>query len=128
MQNLQSMVLKGFLLYLQYFVLAKMLLIKTRQKSSEHGNIYNDSVRSISWWVSRLLLVQQKILDERSRSLYEQLQVAMGETLKHFGQSTNVIEYWGNTLTEREVSDIVAAANLETGIEEHAYGYIDRAR
>lgn len=112
----------------QYFILAKMLLIKTRQKTSEYSNIYKDLLRSISWWVSRLLLVQQKILDERSRSLYEQLQVAMGETLKHFGQATNVIEYWENTLTEREVSDIVAAANLEAGIKEHAYGYIDRAR
>ena len=59
---------------------------------------------------------------------YEQLQVAMRQTLKHFGQSTNVIEYWENTLTEREVSDIVAAANLEAGIKEHAYGYIDRTR
>lgn len=112
----------------QYFILAKMLLIKTRRKISEYSKIYNDSERSISWWVSRLLLVQQKILDERSRSLYEQLQMATGETLKHFGQLTNVIEYWGNTLTETEASDIVAASNLETGIEEHAYGHIDRAR
>ncbi|KAH9317466.1 hypothetical protein KI387_019235, partial [Taxus chinensis] len=112
----------------QYFVLAKVLLVKTRQMTSEYSNISAIWPKSISWWSSRLLLVQQKVLDERSRSLYDQLQVTMEETLQMFGQSTNVIGYWENNLHAREVSVIVAAANLEAGIKEQTYGYVDHAR
>eukprot|EP01018_Ginkgo_biloba_P012191 Gb_21130 [translate_table: standard] len=111
----------------QYLILAKLLLLKTREITSKFKGSCMNGPKSISWWASRLLLVQQRILDERSRSLYELLQLSMEETLKHFGQSTNVIEYWVK-LHGREVSVIVAAANLEAGIKEHLYGHVDRAR
>ncbi|GLJ51934.1 hypothetical protein SUGI_1103510 [Cryptomeria japonica] len=112
----------------QYFVLAKILLLKTRQITNEYDNMSIICPKSIAWWSSRLLLVQQKLLDERSRSLHDQLQVTMEETLKHFGQSTNVMGYWENELHKGDASDIVAVANLEAGIKELVYSYVDRAR
>ncbi|XP_057872114.2 uncharacterized protein LOC131078433 [Cryptomeria japonica] len=112
----------------EYFVLAKILLLKTRQITNEYDNMSIICPKSIAWWSSRLLLVQQKLLDERSRSLHDQLQVTMEETLKHFGQSTNVMGYWENELHKGDASDIVAAANLEAGIKELVYSYVDRAR
>lgn len=85
-------------------------------------------VRSISWWLVRLLFLHQRVLDERSSSLFDLLQVFMSETLHHFGSLEKVTNYWGSQLKDEEVFSIVSIAHLEAGVIEHIYGRIDSCR
>lgn len=85
-------------------------------------------MKSISWWLARVLLFQQRILDERSSSLFDHLQVLMGEVLVDFGSLENVKSYWGANLQEGEASTIVSMVHLEAGIMEYYYGRVDSCR
>ncbi|XP_038693277.1 tetratricopeptide repeat protein 27 homolog isoform X2 [Tripterygium wilfordii] len=85
-------------------------------------------IRSISWWLARLLLIQQRILDERSSSLCDLLQVTLGETLHHFGTFKKVYCYWGTELHDGEASAIASVVHLEAGINEYIYGRVDPCR
>lgn len=88
-----------------------------------------EGVRSISWWLVRVILFQQKVLDERSSSLFDLLQVFMGETSYHFGTLEKVSNYWGAELHEDEdLSSIVSILYLEAGILEYTYGRVDSCR
>ncbi|KAK9191297.1 hypothetical protein WN943_019909 [Citrus x changshan-huyou] len=82
--------LLGKFSYLQYIVFAKMLLIKTKDLLFDATALPVNGIRTISWWLTRLLLMHQRILDERSSSLYDLLKVFMDETLQHFGTLENV--------------------------------------
>lgn len=82
-------------------------------------------MKSISWWLARVVFLQQRILDERSSSLFEHLHVLMGESLLHFGILENVKSYWGTNLREGEASTIVSMVHLEAGIMEYYYGRVD---
>ncbi|KAB2096308.1 hypothetical protein ES319_A01G100300v1 [Gossypium barbadense] len=85
-------------------------------------------IRSISWWLFRALLIHQQILDERSSSLFELLQVFKGETLGHFGSLEKVTSYWGAQLQDGEASTIVSMVHLEAGVLEYIYGRLDPCR
>lgn len=85
-------------------------------------------IKSISWWLARLLLIEQRILDKLSSSLFDLLQVSMSETLHHFGTLEQVTSYWGANLHSEEACTIVSIVHLEAGIMEHTYGRIDSCR
>ncbi|XP_024041240.1 tetratricopeptide repeat protein 27 isoform X4 [Citrus clementina] len=120
--------LLGKFSYLQYIVFAKMLLIKTKDLLFDATVLPVNGIRTISWWLTRLLLMHQRILDERSSSLYDLLKVFMAETLQHFGTLENVTTYWGNQLHDIDPSEIVSTVHLEAGLLEHIYRRVDSCR
>ncbi|XP_052487858.1 uncharacterized protein LOC105782843 isoform X2 [Gossypium raimondii] len=105
-----------------------MLLLKTRDLLFEASFMSTFKIRSISWWLFRALLIHQQILDERSSSLFELLQVFKGETLGHFGSFEKVTSYWGAQLQDGEASTIVSMVHLEAGVLEYIYGRLDPCR
>lgn len=52
-----------------------MLIMKTKDLLSDATVLPVNGIRTISWWLTRLLLMHQRILDERSSSLYDLLKV-----------------------------------------------------
>ncbi|XP_026406486.1 tetratricopeptide repeat protein 27 homolog [Papaver somniferum] len=117
--------LHGKFSLLQYIVFAKMLLVKTKDISFERKNSSCGGTRTLSWWLSRLILLQQRISEELSSSLFDTLQVLMQETLDHFGKLESISSYWGTQLHEGEALDVLTAAHLQAGIIEYTYGRID---
>ncbi|PON61878.1 N-terminal acetyltransferase A, auxiliary subunit [Parasponia andersonii] len=109
---------------LQYIVFAKMFLMRTKDLLSE-GSI---SSRSISWWLARVLLTQQRILDDRCSSLFDLLHVFTRQTLHHFGTLEKLTSYWGASLHKDEGLAIVSMLHLEAGIMEYTYGRVDSCR
>ncbi|OMO78491.1 Tetratricopeptide-like helical [Corchorus capsularis] len=120
--------LLGKFSYLQYIVFAKMLLLKTRDLLFEASISSTFGIRSISWWLFRILLTHQRILDEHCSSLFDLLQVFIGENLSHFGSLEKVTSYWNAQLQDGEASTIVAMVHLEAGIVEYIYGRTDPCR
>lgn len=110
---------------LQYIVFANMLLTRTKDLLSGGSVSSMDELRSISWWLARLIQIQQRILDERSSSLFDLVHVFMGETLNHFGSLEKITSYWGDKLHKEEALIIVSMLHLEAGLMEHAYGRDD---
>ncbi|KDP35721.1 hypothetical protein JCGZ_10493 [Jatropha curcas] len=113
---------------LQFLAFAKMLVMKTKDLLFEGSMSSIYGIRSISWWLARVLLVQQRTLDELSSSLFDLLQVNMGETLNHFGALEQIASYWGVKLHDEEASRIVSMLHLEAGIIEYTYGRTDSCR
>lgn len=74
------------------------------------------------------MLLQQRMLDERSSSLFDLLQVYTLETLQCFGTSEKVKSYWGIELQEGEAATIVSMLHLEAGMMDHTYGRVDSSR
>ena len=105
-----------------------MLLLKTRDLLFEASAVSTFKIRSISWWLFRTLLIHQRILDERSSSLLELLQVFKGETSSHFGSLEKVTSYWGAQLQDGEPSTIVSMVHLEALMLEYIYGQLDPYR
>ncbi|GAB4853470.1 hypothetical protein Ancab_017660 [Ancistrocladus abbreviatus] len=118
--------LHGKFYNLQYIVFAKMLLMKS--KNVLVGGSTGDGIRSISWWLVRLVLLQQRMLNERCSSLFDLLQVFVAESLHHFDNMEKVASYWGDLLEEEEVITIVSMLHLEAGLVEHVFGRVDSAR
>ncbi|KAF9604156.1 hypothetical protein IFM89_002831 [Coptis chinensis] len=113
---------------LQYIVFAKMLLSKIKDVLwEEEKSTSFTGIKTISWWLGRVIFIQQRILDDTTSSLFDSLQVLNAEMLKHFGKVDNVETYWGTLLDEGEASTIVAMAHLEAGIVEYAYARVDQA-
>ncbi|KAI3943018.1 hypothetical protein MKX01_024941 [Papaver californicum] len=117
--------LHGKFSLLQYIVFAKMLLVKTKDLSFERKNSFCGGTRTLSWWLSRLILLQQRISEELSSSLFDALQVLMRDTLDHFGKLESISSYWGAQLHEGEALDVLSAAHLQAGLIEYTYGRID---
>lgn len=113
---------------LECIVFAKMLVMKAKDLLFEGSISSAYGIRSISWWLARVLLIEQRILDELSSSLFDLLQVSMGETLRHFGTLEHVANYWGDELGNEEAADIVSTVHLEAGIMEQTYGRVDSCR
>ncbi|KAK7282181.1 hypothetical protein RIF29_10778 [Crotalaria pallida] len=113
---------------LQYIVFGKMLLIQMKDLLFQESACSSIEIRSLSWWLARLLLLQQRILDERSSSLCDMLHVYMGEALQHFGSSEDVRSYWDANLHDGESLAIVSMLHLESGIMEYTYGRVDSCR
>lgn len=85
-------------------------------------------LRSLSWWLARVLLLHQRILDERSSSLFDLLHVYVAETLQQYGNSEAVKGYWDANLCNGESSAVVSMVHLEAGIMEYVYGRVDSCR
>jgi hypothetical protein len=83
---------------------------------------------TVSWWLFRISMFQQNILDELSSSLYDQVQVYKNKMLGHFGELEKVSTYWNPLLCDGEGSYFVSAAFLEAGIAEYKYGRVDASR
>ncbi|KAL6985167.1 hypothetical protein U1Q18_018545 [Sarracenia purpurea var. burkii] len=127
-KEMREMGLVGAGMAKQYMVFAKILLTKMKDLSSEGEVSSMYGIRSISWWFARLLLLQQRMLDERSSSLCDLLHVYTGETLNYFGNSEKVTSYWDSKLLDEEALTIVSMLHLEAGIMEHTYGRVDSSR
>jgi len=85
-------------------------------------------IRSLTWWLGRVLLLEQRILDERSSTLFDLLHAYMSEALQQFGTSEQVQSYWEVDLHDGESLAIVSLLHLEAGIMEYAYGRVDPCR
>ncbi|KAG7555574.1 Tetratricopeptide repeat [Arabidopsis suecica] len=113
---------------LQHLVFGRMLLLKLKDLLFETTATEAFELRSISWWLVRVLLIHQKILHERSSSLFEMLQVYMAEALDHFGALEKVKSYWVAKLLEDEASSIASTIHLEACVLQYIYGRIDPSR
>uniref|UniRef100_A0A0D9WYH1 Uncharacterized protein n=1 Tax=Leersia perrieri TaxID=77586 RepID=A0A0D9WYH1_9ORYZ len=82
---------------------------------------------TVSWWLFRLSMVQQNIVDELSSALFDQVQEYKNKTLVRFGDLENVSSYWAPLLFDGEGSYFVSAACLEAGIAEYKYCRIDQS-
>lgn len=102
--------------------------MRTKDILSEGSDSGMDGARSISWWLARLLIIQQKLLDDRSSSLFDLLQVLTRESLQHIGSLEKVKDYWASLISEEDVSTIVSMLHLEAGIMELYYGRVDASR
>lgn len=120
--------LRAKFLNLQYITFAKILLMRTKDLLSEGNDSGADGARSISWWLARLLIIQQKLLDDRSSSLFDLLQVFTRESLQHIGSLEKIRYYWASLISEEDASAIVSMLHLEAGIMELTYGRVDASR
>ncbi|CAI0460590.1 unnamed protein product [Linum tenue] len=120
--------LHGMCSNLLYIVLAKILVMKTKDLLCEGSVSSTYAVRSTSWWLSRLLFTEQRVLSQPSSLLFDLLQVSVSETLNHFGTVEKVSNYWGANLLGEEASTLVSVAHLEAGIIQRLYGLVDSAR
>uniref|UniRef100_A0ACD5UN51 Uncharacterized protein n=1 Tax=Avena sativa TaxID=4498 RepID=A0ACD5UN51_AVESA len=106
---------------LQFIIFAELLF--TSIKSLDSSDCW-----SVSWWLCRISMYQQNILDEQSSSLFDQVQVYKTKMLNHFDELEKVCSYWGSLLCDGEGSSFVSAAFLEAGITEYKYGRVDASR
>ena len=120
---------ESYFLFLQHLVFARMLLLKLKDLLFETTATQTFELRSVSWWLVRVLLIHQRVLHERSSSLFEMLQVYMAEALDHFGALEKVESYWSSTLLlHGEVSSITSTIHLEACVLQYIYGRIDPCR
>jgi hypothetical protein len=104
----------------QYLLLANHLLVGTKG---------SNAMNSRSWWTCRTLLTQQRVLAERSSSLRSLLLTSSATMLTQFGSPEAVREHgWTQQLLAGEARVLAAAAQLEAGLIEHAYGHNETAR
>ena len=85
-------------------------------------------IRSLSWWLTRVTFFHQRILDDRSSSLFDLLHVYTSESLNHFGMLEKVTSYWGSDLHNGEGETIVSVIHLEAGMMEYIYARVDSCR
>ncbi|CAH9138759.1 unnamed protein product [Cuscuta epithymum] len=111
---------------IQYIVLSKVLLLRIKDLLAE-GN-FSSTVKSVSWWLARLLIFQQKLLDDRCSALFDLLQVYTLESLNQFGTTEKARDYWVSQISNDDASTIVSALHLEAGIMELTYGRIDSSK
>jgi hypothetical protein len=112
--------LSFYLIVLQFIVFAELMLTSIK--------ILDSDIWSVSWWLCRLSMSQQNILDELSSSLFDQVQVHKNKMLTHFGELERVSSYWGSFLCDGEGSTLVSVALLEAGLAEYKYGRVDASR
>ncbi|CAA7061511.1 unnamed protein product [Microthlaspi erraticum] len=110
---------------LQHLVFARLVLLKLKDLLFESTATEAFEVKSMSWWLVRVLLIHQRVLHERSSSLFDMLQVYMAEALDHFGGLEKVESYWSAELIQDEVSSITATIHLEACVLQYVYGRID---
>ncbi|XP_025801175.1 tetratricopeptide repeat protein 27 homolog isoform X2 [Panicum hallii] len=106
---------------LQFIVFAELLLTSIQ-------NLDLSDCWSVSWWLFRISMLQQNILDELSSLLFDQVQVYKNKMLGYFGDLEKVSTYWDSLLFDGEGSYFVSAAFLEAGIVEYKYGRVDASR
>lgn len=105
-----------------------MLVMKMNDLLFEGSVSCEYGIRSLSWWLARVTLLHQRILDDRSSSLFDLLHVFTSETLNHFGTLEKVTCYWGNKLRNGEGLELVSLIHLEAGMMEYIYARVDSCR
>lgn len=111
----------------QYLILAKLLLVNPAENMVTRTGSERGGPRTGSWWAFRVLLIQQRVLAERSATLRSLLVRASQNMINYFGTSEAVNQLsWA--LDPSEANSIAAAAHLELGLMEHVYGHDDAAR
>lgn len=102
-------------------MLAKYLLVDVKTKRA--------SLATKSWWALRTLLIHQRCLAERSYSLQSLLNTLSTTMLSSFGSPAAVhAQEWSHLLLPGEPRVLAAAAQLEAGLVEHAFGHDNKAR
>ncbi|XP_073053469.1 uncharacterized protein [Primulina eburnea] len=109
---------------LQYLIFAKTLLMRTKDLLFEKFSSI-DGVRTITWWLARVLFLQQRLLAEHSSFVFDLLQVFMRESFCNMGSLENLKDYWG---TSDDSLTILSMLHLEMGIMELYYGRVDSFR
>lgn len=113
---------------MQYLILAKLLLVNPAEIVVKGGKgAESRGPRTRSWWAFRVLLIQQRVLAERSASLRSLLVTASLGMVAHFGAS-EAVDRLNWKFDPSEAKSVVAAAHLEIGLMEHVYGHDDAAR
>ncbi|KAM5554708.1 hypothetical protein ABKV19_022892 [Rosa sericea] len=120
--------LLGKVYNIQYIIYAKILVMKMKDLLFEGSLSCAYGIRSLSWWLARVTFLHQRILDERSSSLFDLLHVFTSETLNHFGTLEKLTSYWGNDLRNGEGSTLVSVIHLEAGMMEYIYARVDSCR
>ncbi|CAN8299026.1 unnamed protein product [Cochlearia groenlandica] len=111
---------------LQHLVFARMLLLKLKDVLFETSET---EVRSVSWWLVRVLLIHQRVLHQKTSSLFDMLQVYIADALNHFGALDKVKSYWdANLLHHEEAMLITSSIHLEACLLQYLYGRIDPCR
>lgn len=110
---------------LQYLIFGKTLLLRMKDVLFEGSLSSIDGIRSSSWWLARALFLHQKLLDERSSSLFDLLQVYTNENFSYLGTLEKIKEYW---CTNDDCSNILSMLQLEAGILELYYGRLDASK
>ncbi|XP_057779413.1 uncharacterized protein LOC130997991 [Salvia miltiorrhiza] len=110
---------------LQYLIFGKTLLLKMKDALFEESLSSIDGIRSTSWWLARALFLHQKLLDERSSSLFDLLQVCTNESFSYLGTLEKIEEYWS---PNEDCSTILSMLRLETGMLELYYGRVDTSK
>lgn len=106
---------------MQYLLLAKYLLVDSKTKLA--------GLETSSWWALRTLLTHQRCLSERSPTLQSLLRDVSSTVLSSFGTPEAVqAQEWGHLLVAGEARVLAAAAQLEAGFAEHAFGHDNKAR
>ena len=109
---------------MQYLICAKIIFTNIKDLFTKSSN----SSLSISWWLYRAVFLQQRILDELSSSLFDQLELYKKDMLAQFGKLEEVSKYWRNLLAEGEGSTIACMACLEAAMVDYKYGRVDASR
>ncbi|KAJ3678632.1 hypothetical protein LUZ60_002435 [Juncus effusus] len=109
---------------LQYLVFAKIIFKSIKDCCTKN----NKNIGTLNWWLFRVYFLQQRILDELSSTLLNELELYKNEILSQFGNFEKVSGYFGNLLLEGEGSVIACMACLEAANFEYKYCYVDRAR
>ncbi|KAL1561352.1 tetratricopeptide repeat protein 27 [Salvia divinorum] len=110
---------------LQYLIFGKTLLLKMKDALFEESLSSIDGIRSTSWWLARTLFLHQKLLDERSSSLFDLLQVCKNESFSYLGTLEKIEEYW---CPNEDCSTILSLLQLEAGMVELYYGRVDTSK
>ncbi|KAL6580471.1 hypothetical protein OROMI_008495 [Orobanche minor] len=117
--------LRGKFSNLQYLTFAKTLLVRLKDILFEGDLLSTDGVRSITWWLARVLFLQQRLLDECSSHLFDLLQVLKLESLSYLGTLEKIEDYWG---VNEDCPTVLSMLHLELGIVELFYGRVDAFR
>ncbi|XP_050387564.1 uncharacterized protein LOC126803890 isoform X7 [Argentina anserina] len=120
--------LLGKVYNVQYIIYAKILVMKMKDLLFEGSGSCAYGIRSLSWWLARVTFLHQRILDDRSSSLFDLLHVYTSESLNHFGTLEKVTSYWGSDLCNGEGATLVSVIHLEAGMVEYIYARVDSCR
>ncbi|KAL3697661.1 hypothetical protein R1sor_011737 [Riccia sorocarpa] len=111
----------------QYLILAKLLLVSPAEPLVERREPRRSGPRTWMWWALRTLIMQQRVLAERSASLRSQLVLLSKEILVELG-TYEAVRQKGWDLRPSEAKSTAAAVHLEVGFMEHLFGHNDAAR
>ncbi|KAL7124341.1 hypothetical protein ABFS83_14G042200 [Erythranthe nasuta] len=110
---------------LQYLIFGKTLLTRMKDVLFQGDFSTIDGVRSITWWLARAFFLHQKLLNERSSTIYDMLQVLTHESLLYMGTLEKIKDYW---CANEDCSTILGMLHLEVGILELYYGRVDTSK